>query len=420
MTRLALLLQLFALVYLQRLAVPAGGLMLSLPLFATAAALAALAAAGRLTFSRTRLLLFAAMGAAAAFSQAVAPGPMSLASLAYLLALYGILTVRLALAPGDFAAVWRGYAALMVLPALLVLAQYGWQLRAGPGSGLGLDALFPRRWLLPGYIYRASTEAWRTWDRPNGVFFLEPSFCSAFLALAFLNEALWLRRTGLAALFLAALLLSGGATGLLLVAIAIAWRLRRSRSGVLVMAATGFALAALVDSRLASLGRLAELASPGSSGYDRLVLPLASFWRVVGDPGGWLAGHGAGRITADFGNAWPMVKLTYEYGLPTALLWLAFFAVAIAGRERVGLRIAVFLVFQLTGGYLLSPVMLLFVALSCTMATPASRARSDRRASGERREPARSGRVPPAGVFSPRRWSGARPRCGFAKVRPAG
>jgi hypothetical protein len=100
------------------------------------------------------------------------------------------------------------------------------------------------------------------------------------------------------------------------------------------------------------------------------VLPLASFWRVVGDPGGWLAGRGAGRITEDFGNAWPLVKLTYEYGLPTAAAWLALVGAAIASRERAGLRIAVFVVFQFTGGYLLSPVMALFVALACTMCGP--------------------------------------------------
>ena len=84
----------------------------------------------------------------------------------------------------------------------------------------------------------------------------------------------------------------------------------------------------------------------------------------MGDPGGWLAGHGAGQITTDFGNAWPMVKLTYEYGLPTAVAWLALFVAAIWGRENVGYRIAVFVVFQFTGGYLLSPIMVLFVALS--------------------------------------------------------
>ena len=89
---------------------------------------------------------------------------------------------------------------------------------------------------------------------------------------------------------------------------------------------------ALIDSdELATLGRLAELSRPGSSGYDRLVLPLASFYRLVGDPGGWLAGHGAGQITTDFGNAWPMVKLTYEYGLPTAVAWLALFVAPRSG-----------------------------------------------------------------------------------------
>ena len=367
-TRQALVFQLFVLIYLQRLAVPVGGLAISLPLIATGAALAALAATRRLTFSRTRLVLFAVMGASAALSQAVVrrarcrwrASRTSWRSTSSTRCGWRWTT-------GGYAAVWRAFAALMVVPAVLVVAQYGWQLREGPGSGLGLDFLFPRRLLLPGYVYQSSSEAWRTWDRPNGVFFLEPSFCSAFLALAFLNEALWLRRRGLAALFLAALILCSGATGLMLVAIAIGWRLRHSRSAMLAIAATGLALVALIDSQLATLGRLAELSRPGSSGYERLVLPLASFYRLVGDPGGWLAGHGAGQITADFGNAWPMVKLTYEYGLPTAVAWLALFVAAIGARENAGVRIAVFVVFQFTGGYLLSPIMVLFVALACSM-----------------------------------------------------
>ena len=69
MTRRAVVFQLFALIYLQRLAVPVGGLAISVPLVATAAALAGLAATRRLTLSRTRLGLFAAMGALAALSQ---------------------------------------------------------------------------------------------------------------------------------------------------------------------------------------------------------------------------------------------------------------------------------------------------------------------------------------------------------------
>ena len=101
------------------------------------------------------------------------------------------------------AAVWRAYAALMVVPAVLVVAQYGWQLRAGAGERA--RARFPLsapRCCCRGMSISRAREVWRTWDRPNGVFFLEPSFCSAFLALAFLNEALWLRRRGFAALFL--------------------------------------------------------------------------------------------------------------------------------------------------------------------------------------------------------------------------
>ena len=105
---------------------------------------------------------------------------------------------------------------------------------------------------------------------------------------------------------------------------------------------------------------------------------------MVGDPGGWLAGHGAGQITAEFGNAWPLVKLTYEYGLPTAVAWLALFVAAIWGAGAgSGLRIAVFVVFQFTGGYLLSPIMVLFAALSCAMCA-VSRERADRQPAAPR------------------------------------
>ena len=370
MTRQAVVFQLFVLIYLQRLAIPIGGAAISVPLVATGAALTALAASRRLTFSRTRLVLFAVMGALAALAQAFVLAPASMASLAYLLVLYLVYTVRLEMEAADYRAIWRAYAALMVVPAVLVFLQFGWQLHAGPGSGPGFDFLFPRRLLLPGYVYQSSTETWQTWNRPNGVFFLEPSFCSAFLALAFLNEALLLHRRGFAVLFLAALLLCSGATGLVIVAVTIAWRLRHSRSAALAVAATGALLLPLViesGSQIATLGRLAELSSPGSSGYDRLILPLASLYQVVGDPGGWLTGHGAGQITEAYGNAWPVVKLTYEYGLPTAVAWLALFVAAIWGPQNAGYRIAVFVVFQFTGGYLLSPIMVLFAALSCAM-----------------------------------------------------
>ena len=74
MTARAVAVQFFVLIYFQRLAIPVGPLAISVPLVATVLALLALAAARRLTFSRTRLVLFAVMAAWAALSQAVCPG----------------------------------------------------------------------------------------------------------------------------------------------------------------------------------------------------------------------------------------------------------------------------------------------------------------------------------------------------------
>jgi hypothetical protein len=364
-------LQMFVLIYFQRLGIPVGRAVVSLPLIVVGIALLVLAVRGGLAVSRARLVLFAATGTLAAASQALAAGPISIESLGLLLATYLIYTVRLELDLAAYLALCRRFSAFMILPALIVCVQYAYQLHAGPGNSLSLDRLVPRALLLPGYVYESSTEFWRTWDRPNGIFFLEPSFCSAFLAFAFVNEALLLRRRGYALFFLAALTLCSGATGLLLAGIAIAWELRRSRSAV---AAGVTALVVLTSLTVLGVGptvldRVAELGQPTSSGYERLVLPLRSLLGLVGDPRGWLTGNGAGQITEDFGNAWPIVKLVYEYGFPTAVAWMALFGAAVWGWPNVGFRIAVFVVFQFTGGYLLSPIMALFAYLTCTVCT---------------------------------------------------
>lgn len=139
------------------------------------------------------------------------------------------------------------------------------------------------------------------------------------------------------------------------------------------MAIVAMGLAALVlllflaGNNLSMLPRVGELTNTSSSGYGRLITPFVTLFKVLSDAGYLFTANGAGQIPLEFGSAWPLLKLAYEYGITAALSWFLLISASMWGKTNIPFRIATFVTFQFTGGYLLSPAMVLFIVLAFTL-----------------------------------------------------
>jgi hypothetical protein len=264
---------------------------------------------------------------------------------------------------------------LMILPAIIVLLQYGMQKLLGLPDLLNMEKLLPSGMLLKGYYYSNPYPLWTsTFTRPNGFFFLEPSTVSLFTATAAVIEMTYFRRRALIGLMLGATMLSFGGTGFMVLLIAVPMLIIRSvppHVTILLGIGIGVALigATSVGVQLPLISRVDELKGTGDSpsGAQRLTIPAEQLLTLLTDPEYLVAGSGPGSTSqTEFGSAWPILKVIHEYGLLAMLSYIAFYISVICGnRDNVPLKIAFVVIFQFTGGYLVSELAIGLMTIIC-------------------------------------------------------
>lgn len=336
----------------QRFQLPLGDTPVGIALVAAYAGLAFAVGRGLVRYDVTRTALFLAAAttcAAAAFAATAHGARTSTNSLLLLLVLWApwCLTVR-----ADLVTVGprlgRLYVRLMVGIATLGVVQMLAQLLGGWTYEDYLDTWVPPDLLVPGY----NTSIPIVWDSPyfkaNAFLVLEPSFLSQLCALGIL-VALVLRLPAWQPLVLGlamAAALSG--TGIVLLAVGLVVVLATRRDLVRpAYAAAGAAAVAVVLLTPASsllLERSGETGQQGSSGSLRFVEPFQQVDRgLEADRTRWVVGAGPGgseRLLESQrgGRAGRAVvytiapKLTFEYGLPAAVLFCGFIVVAVLRR----------------------------------------------------------------------------------------
>ena len=183
--------------------------------------------------------------------------------------------------------------------------------------------------------------------KANAFVFLEPSVYAQFLGLALLSVLVRRAHWSRAALLAAAMVCSISGTGLLLVAFGVAvlvirrggWFAARIVAAGAVMA--GIALASPLGEIF--LARSGETSHTNSSGNLRFVMPYEYVFDTwAAEPRTLLTGLGAGeadQVMAQIFEATGLpinfsgvAKLVLEYGIPAALLFLAFAAAALVVR----------------------------------------------------------------------------------------
>lgn len=371
--------QLFSLIYLQKFAIGAADAQTSLPLILLVAGIAVMAACDRVMLSRLKTIAFAVFVSVVAISQFLARGDVSVLSVLFLLVLYGCAIFRFTIDESDARRLMDSFSTLMLLPAAIVLFQFAFQKTTGLPNPLSMDRLMPPEVLLKGYIYEAPYPWGGTFSRPNGFFFLETSFASAFCAAAAIVELTHFRRIGRSVLFLGATAASLGGTGIGMLLIALPFLAMRLAAPVVILtlAAGGVAIALglLLGAPLPIAARLAELGIRDSSAFERLIAPAHALLALTGDPGHVFSGTGAGTVPSEAGSAWPVTKLVQEYGLAALIAFEVFLLCGNAYAFNPALIAALLVIYHFTGGYLLSPVMALLVVLFCGTLAPTVTAR---------------------------------------------
>jgi hypothetical protein len=373
--------QLFVVIYLEKIAIGPVTFQISLPLLIMFAGLAWMIVRGRISLSATRLGLYLIFVSCCLFSQLLVNTAGSIPSMLELFLIYWFMTASASapLSETGYHRVLNNFVILMLPPAIIGLLQYGIQTITGGGDPISMDAMLPKSVLLQGFVYDAHYPRWNDiFQRPNGFFFLEPSFFSFFTASAAIVEITFFRRPVFAILTIAATFLSFGGTGVTMLILASPFLLARESPRLavplVVIAVVSVGSAYMLGANLPLISRMNELdTSTGgrASGGDRLVIPLDNFIGFISDPAYLFTGSGAGSTTAEFGNAWPIVKLTHEYGVVAMVSFVVLYISAVfAGGYNLPLKVATAVIFQFTGGYLLSTVLVQFFVIIFTLVEP--------------------------------------------------
>jgi hypothetical protein len=364
--------QLFSLLYLEKFAIGPATFQLTIPLLTYAFGFAWMIMLGRMGVDKYRLSLFLLMVGCCVFSSVMANSAGSIPSMGQLFLVYAFFTASAPLPMRAYQTVLNRFIMLMILPAIIGLVQYGIQAVTGGGDPISMTNLVPQQFQVQGFFYEAHYPIFSSpFQRPNGFFFLEPSFFSFFTASAAVVEITYFRRPWVIILMVAATLLSFGGTGAAILGLASPFLLLRENPRLMlplgVAVLVGLVVAFLLGVPLPLISRMNELdtggVGGGGSGMLRLTLPFDYLIDRLSDPAYLFTGNGPGSTGATFGatSAWPILKMINEYGLVSTLVYVVLFmSLFTISSLNLALKFAMIIIFHFTGGYLVDGISIQF------------------------------------------------------------
>jgi hypothetical protein len=228
------------------------------------------------------------------------------------------------------------------------------------------DLALPSSFFIPGFNLQIPIDDRFPYLKSTGLWFLEPSHFSQFLAIAIVIELRYFNRFTHIAMYAFSMILCFSGTGVILLGIVVPiFLVLRGRLGVIALAVLGMiSIVVFRDVFPFSVffDRLADFSNPLASGSGRFFAP---YW-LVGElmldrPSVLLWGVGSGemeRITfqTDYflqDSSW--MKLWIEYGIIGLMCFGSFFLYSLFVRSPDRILSLAFLVqFLFLGGYLLS------------------------------------------------------------------
>lgn len=345
-----------AMVFAQKIGPPAAGSHVELILILTYAVLGVLVLRQAVMISATRLCLLALLLAAMALSNWMSQTHWALTATMIVLALYCPFILVLPISRASYLRILNSFQLAMLVVCAIVAAQQAVQFTIGHQYWPDLNKLVPSALLVPQYNYLRETSYGSGTFMANGIFFLEPSICSQFLAMAIVVEIALFRRLRLIA-YAAGLLLTLAGSGLFVLALSLPFVIFRLGKRFLPYALLALAVMMPIAQGVGWVDQIAaradEFTHPASSGYIRYTQPLTGMIdRLTSHPDQLFAGTGAGSTSIDTGhNSLGLTKLVNEYGLLVGLAFYAFiFACIFGGAPSLAIAWGVFVYYSIGGG----------------------------------------------------------------------
>ena len=290
--------------------------------------------------------------------------------------LYAAILVRIDVSWALYAKSMNYFQTIMLVIGAIVMVEDIWQFTFGWNSFPNIDHLLPKEWLNPGYVYIQPIKYGSAYMKPSALFLKEASFVSQFTAISVAIEIAFFRRLWHIAFFVAVLFACFAGTGLLLlVFISPVMLLRlppRASIPLIVLALIALASAFGLGWYDSVSQRLAEVQDSTSSSSMRFIAPFQVLEDFVRHGGSVLWGNGAGSTpSVGLYVPLPVVKLMLEYGFFAAAAFYAMFIYALFDRKaEIIVASALFINFNLGGGYLLVPVVVNLCILLGTLFRP--------------------------------------------------
>lgn len=354
--------------FVSKLSVPpfgAMGISMVIPMLSVVAGVGLLL--GRMVVDVPRFIAYAIVMAVLWGMQALRGESFSVLSLVMLTVVHFPYILRLDPLP-DYERVLDWFVKVALVLAGLGIAQFGVQFLVGPELAFPIESYLPSQLKVALFNPLAHLEYGSPYYRANGIFMLEPSFFSQFLAVAMVIEMLRRMRWAVLAALMAAILVSYSGTGLVLVAVSVPLILvARGRWDVLVVSAAALILALVVASFAEVVfvrvffQRAGEFNATGSSGFARFVGGFYLFEQFQWpDPWSTLFGFGAGTVDDYSARAnFPVTgtnvffKMVFEFGIVGASAYFGFLALCFKRSAAPGLlKLVLALTYVLGGIYI--------------------------------------------------------------------
>lgn len=337
---------------------------------------------GLLRVHTGRLVMYLAMLAWLGCTQLFRDAPFSPTSIVLLATLFLPLTLQLRghaaplpspaapspAAASPLAGALRVMSGLALFFAACGVLQFALQIVVGTAAAFPVEHQLPPGWMIGAFNALIPIDYGATTLKSNGVFFLEPSFFSQFIALGLLLELSQRGRLLRVALLVAALAVSYSGTGLIVAAVGLLGLVFvKGRWDLLLFGAVVVLVLVMLGDFLPLdplLRRATEFQSTRSSGSARFVAWMDMFDRQWWpEPGRVLFGAGAGSF------AWHAVvarqptaemsfsKMLFEYGVTGALLFFGFLVYAFnTVRAPLALRLGLCTTLLVNGALVAFPV----------------------------------------------------------------
>ncbi len=347
-----------ATIFLQRIVVPLGGdLSVSVLLPLAVLSVFYLFAVGAAAIHTASLLACLAFLASAVVSQALGGTDFSMPSLALLLVIYAIFPVEIPISRRNYLRILASYQYSMLFVAFVVAVQYLFQV-SGRDMPI-LEDFLPESIIVKNFNYIQEIFWQSGIYKPNGMFMLEASFLSQFIAIALVTEYWFFRRVTFLLLFGCILVLTFSGTGMALAAISVGlvvWKRGLDKPAIILGSGLAAVLLFLLVSGwfMAISDRIGEFSDPNASGSLRFIAPIERVFETLTDGkiDPLLYGAGAGFIDREVvGFAWwPLTKVWVEYGVIVSFFYWIFLIVVFQRGPSALLTLTLLLEYLFFGG----------------------------------------------------------------------